>query len=122
MKEFILSLLNCWHQDKVRLYYLSSFYLGHKISQTSIQDLVKAVISACTSHISEECLYTDASPLTPDKFNQLIRTITDGFPACMTSDSILSRAKKVASLRTERMEQLYDSVVGNFVRTFGWNG
>jgi hypothetical protein len=79
--------------------------------QTSIQDLVKSVMSECTLHFSEEGFCTDASLLDECLFRQILSSITDEFPNCVVDLSLLERTERATLIRKEKAEQLYDSTV-----------
>ena len=115
MGQYILKLLECSHQDKAILP-LKRVYLMHLsiVFQTSIQDLVKGIVSECTAHFSEEGLCTDALPLEESRFFPSISEYFD----CVDDLALYERSKNAITLRVKKLESMYDSVVRTSCRSF----
>ena len=110
-KEYLTSLLECQHEEKV-------FILGCMIDrqslialQPSVQKLITSLAQDCVVHLNEEATHTDAYALDAPRVDQALFNLESEFSSSFIDQKFLEKATEKSNVRVARRDVVYDDTV-----------
>lgn len=110
-KQYLMSLLECQHEEKVRSTYVKFSRQTHFFLQPSIQKLVSSVSQDCISHLNEEATQTDAYILPTLRVEQALLDLQGEFSPSFIDEDLLRESVQKSTIRMARREAIYADTV-----------
>jgi hypothetical protein len=110
--RYLISLLECQHQEKVCIAALSSGACADdRPPQPSIQKIVLALATDCLGHLSEESVSTDAYRCDVSAVSRAVRALVDELGPGVHDRELLAEAMGKTEVRIAKRQRQYDETV-----------
>ncbi|KAF8971500.1 armadillo-type protein [Flammula alnicola] len=100
-KEYLMSLLECQHEEK-----------------PSIQKLVNNLSQDCVSHLNEEATHTDAYTLATPRVENALKDLEDEFSPSFVDQGLLETSMEKSTVRVAHREALYNATLIHILEGF----
>lgn len=117
--QYLTSLLECQHQEKVSFVICLIFHTLLTAVQPSIQKLVGSVVQDALVHLTEESVHTVTFSESTQRLDTVLQSLAEEFSTRLINHSILKRAVDRSPARISQRLQLYQDTVSTWKAYLG---